>query len=1088
MGALVLPAMLRERWLACALVGTGLLALVVPTLAAGPLTWLPVTAVVAYASLRRAWVAAVTVAALGSFALLTLSTTRDAGGASVPLWATLLLTILWLVAATALRPGRAAGTPAGDASGSTAAGPDGTAENDARADITDTGTEDVTQTGADFRQLIEYADTMTIVVGAEGRIRYVNATGRALLGTVADALRGGDPCALAHPDDAARLRDLFERCRRKPEASLSIPRLRMRAADGDWAWLDARVSALSPQHGAELVLSGKEITDQVRAEKALHRSETRFASLFEASRDALLIARAADGTALDFNEAFTQLTGWSRDDGLGDQALDLLRLADSEDIRQVTEQLQANGQIADFETVLVTRSGRAKEISVSGRYGEIDGDLCVVTVLRDISESRRTEAALRESEEKFSLVFDRSPDAMCITRISDHVILDLNDHFVELFKIERADMVGRPMSDFSGAFTGQVLAYHEQIMGAEDSGEAVYQNLEADIDSPAGLIPTLVSTTRAEINGEPCAISLLKDMRPLKQAQARLEESEARFRGAFEDAPIGMMLVRPEDDSITQVNRILCDLLGRNEAELIGLRATQLIPEEDREEYARARDALLSGGDENPLIEARFERRDGSIVWANRHMVVQRRPDGSASRVIVQIADITEMKENRERMEKLAFYDTLTNLANRRLFNDRLEQAVRHCARSGEPAALLYLDLDNFKRVNDTLGHDAGDELLRVVAERLRACVRAEDTVARPGGDEFTILLTHVRDADAAGRVASKVLRALDAPIRLDGHEFRVTTSIGVTLAPDDGCDPKTLLRNADLAMYRAKERGRDNHQFFSEDMNTRALDRLTLENEMRVARTEQQFVLFYQPKVNLQTGEIIGMEALMRWQHPERGLLSPDDFIQVAEESGLIVPLGEWTLNQACRQVHALNGVIDAPVHVAVNISARQFADPGLTEMVEHALQSSGLDPRLLELEITETMLMLDIEEAIVTLHRLRALGVSLSIDDFGTGYSSLNYLKRLPIDHVKVDRTFVSDIPESADDMAITAAVVAMAHRLQLTVVAEGVETRAQLLFLRDHGCEYGQGYLFGPPLPFAEIRDLILTASPLAQVVDL
>jgi diguanylate cyclase (GGDEF)-like protein/PAS domain S-box-containing protein len=546
-----------------------------------------------------------------------------------------------------------------------------------------------------------------------------------------------------------------------------------------------------------------------------------------------------------------------------------------------------------------------------------------------------------------------------------------------------------------------------------------------------------------------------------------------------------MMLVRPEDGRITQVNRVLCDLLGYPATELVDATAESLLPPDDRPDYVRFRDALLEGRGEDLLVEARYQRRDGSMLWTNRHMVVQRDPEGAPILTIVQIADITEMKESRERMEKLAFYDTLTDLANRRLFNDRLEQAVKHAVRTGEPAALMYLDLDNFKRVNDTLGHEAGDELLRAVAERVRACVRDEDTVGRPGGDEFTILLNQVRGARGAGRVARKILASLDAPIRVGSHELRVTTSIGITLAPDDGRDPQTLMKNADLAMYRAKERGRDTHQFFSDDMNTRAMERLVLENELRVALRSDQFALYYQPKVQLDTGRVVGLEALVRWHHPERGLLPPDTFIQVAEESGLIVGLGEWSLREACRQLSILHELDGEPVHVAVNLSARQFADPGLRKLVNRALTESSLAPRWLELEITETMLMEDIEEAILTLDALQDLGVALAIDDFGTGYSSLNYLKRLPIDHVKVDRSFVSDIPRNADDMAITAAVIAMAHQLNLSVVAEGVETREQMAFLCEHRCEFGQGYLFGPPLPFERVKDLIRSGTVLAGI---
>lgn len=1057
----------RNRLYGIGLVGLALLGLWLPVIAPGPWGWAPIAVLISVAAFRRDAVATFTIATLGSFALfgdtLRPATAPAADTATMPSWAAMTLAAYWLLAMLALR-GRTAGSSAQTAS----ANRDGDAASLER-----------------FRQIIEQTEAITLIVDPGLQIRYANPAAERMLESAPGTLCGVAPGTLTHPDDSAQLDQLLRRCARDPGTAQSMPRLRMRTAADGWAWVDARIAALTDEPGCDLVISGAEITGQVQAENALRRSETRFASLFEASRDALVIARASDGITLDFNDAFSELTGWSRESGIGVAADQLTRFADPADLDRIGDAIERDGEVSGFESVLVTRDGRAREVSLSGRYGEIDGALCIVTVLRDISESRRTEAALRESEEKFLRVFNRSPDAMCITRLADFVVLDVNDHLVDLFGIDRSILIGRPLSDFRSAFGDDVLERHERLLAeVGDDDVAGYANLETEIRSASATIPVLVSSTVVEINGEACAISLLKDMSDLRRAQAQLEESEARFRGAFEHAPIGMMLVNPDDDSITQVNRILCDLLGRAPHELLGSSAEGLVPEEDRSAYTAFRDAILQGHGEDDLIESRFQRSDGSILWANRHMVVQRSSDGTPVLVIVQIADITEMKQNREHMEKLAFYDTLTDLANRRLFNDRLEQAVKHAVRTSEPAALMYLDLDNFKRVNDTLGHEAGDELLRAVAERVRTCVRDEDTVGRPGGDEFTILLNHVHDARAAGKVARKIIDSLDEPIRIGSHELRVTTSIGVTLAPEDGTDTQTLMKNADLAMYRAKERGRDTYQFFSEDMNTRAMERLVIENQLRTALDEHQFALYYQPKVRIDNGEIVGVEALLRWNHPTRGLLAPDAFIQVAEESGLIVTLGEWSLHEACRQVRGLHELVAEPMHVAVNLSARQFADPGLVDLVGAALASAGLDAKWLELEITETMLMEDIEEAILTLDALRQLGVSLSIDDFGTGYSSLNYLKRLPIDYVKVDRSFVSDIPQNADDMAITAAVVAMAHRLDLRVVAEGVETPAQLEFLKEHRCEYGQGYLFGPPLPFERIGELMTPGTPLRE----
>ena len=928
-----------------------------------------------------------------------------------------------------------------------------------------------------FESILEHSDLLTLVTDGQDASSYANPAFLRLLGVNLDALVGRSAIELFHVDDRETLTELLAATKAGETAITKTDApLRLALGDGDHAYLQARISRIErgPERGS-IVIGATEVTEQVRAQSALAGSETRFASLFATSRDALLITRREDGVVVDFNDALTTLTGWSRDEGLGSKIDQVVPLADPSDLSTVFSLLDRDGEYVEYDTAIVRRDGRVIETTMSGRYAEIDGHRCVVAVLRDITESRRTEMALAESEHKFSSTFHRSPDAMSIVRLADGVFVDVNERFTQLFQRPAETIVGRAIMELQPTLDLDRLVPMADL-AEHDTRSTEFANVEVNLEVGDRTIPTLVSTTIAEINGQPCAVSLIKDMSELERARRALEDSEARFRGAFEHAPIGMMLIDPERGRIMQVNRMLCDLLGYDPETLLKQAPASLLPEEDRDEHHEELAALRSGTETEISRETRYLRADGKAIWTNRHVVLQRAPDGTPVHMIVQITDVTDLKTSREQMEKLAFYDTLTGLANRRLFTDRLEQAVRHAVRSGGPTALMYLDLDNFKRVNDSLGHEAGDELLRGVAGRLQQCVREEDTVGRFGGDEFTILLNQVRDGRSASRVARKVLKALAEPIMIANHEFRVTTSIGITLAPDDGTDPATLIKNADLAMYRAKERGRDNYQFFSEDMNTRAMDRLILENELRGALGGEEFELFYQPQVSVDEQKLVGMEALLRWRHPRRGLLAPDNFINVAEESGLIVPLGEWTIRRACEQIRILRNRTGSSVRIAVNISARQFADPNLPDVVEQALRSSALDPASLELEITETMLMHDIEEAIAMLERLHGIGVSLAVDDFGTGYSSLNYLKRLPIDRVKVDQTFVSDIPDSEDDVAITSAVIAMAHQLKLDVVAEGVETPAQLEFLAAAECELAQGFLFGEPLPFEEAEAIV------------
>ncbi|HEY8131149.1 MAG TPA: EAL domain-containing protein [Thermoanaerobaculia bacterium] len=417
-------------------------------------------------------------------------------------------------------------------------------------------------------------------------------------------------------------------------------------------------------------------------------------------------------------------------------------------------------------------------------------------------------------------------------------------------------------------------------------------------------------------------------------------------------------------------------------------------------------------------------------------------------------------------MEHLAYHDALTGLPNRPLFMDRLIMALAQASRSNQKIAVFFLDLDRFKDINDSLGHSMGDGLLKAVAERIRRCVREGDTVARFGGDEFTLLIPRIDHVDDAAKIAQKILETLKIPFSISDHELFVTTSVGISIYPNDGGDPETLVRNADTAMYRAKDQGRDNYQLYAPAMNARALERLALENMLRKAISHRELVLFYQPIAEMKTKTIVGVEALIRWKHPELGLLSPAHFISVAETSGLIIPIGDWVLRTACKQTKMWQKRLDSHLTVAVNLSARQFQQPNLAEIISEVLEETGLEARCLELEITESNAMQNAENTIYTLRELKALGVRIAMDDFGTGYSSLNYLKRFPIDTLKLDQSFVREITTDPTDAAIATAVIAMAHSLDLKVIGEGVETEEQFAFLHKQKCDYIQGYLFSPP----------------------
>ncbi|TSA17050.1 MAG: EAL domain-containing protein [Betaproteobacteria bacterium] len=445
-----------------------------------------------------------------------------------------------------------------------------------------------------------------------------------------------------------------------------------------------------------------------------------------------------------------------------------------------------------------------------------------------------------------------------------------------------------------------------------------------------------------------------------------------------------------------------------------------------------------------------------------------------------QIGQFMARSQAEERVHHLAHYDELTGLPNRSMFNQRLSHALAQARRSDNALAVLFIDLDRFKNINDTLGHEAGDAVLKEVALRLQSCLREVDTVGRLGGDEFVVLIEGLPEPLQVAAVAQKILAAVVKSIIIGAQEFNITTSIGISNYPDDSNDMQGLLKNADIAMYRAKAQGKNNYQFYSAQMNVHTIERLALESDLRHALERDEFLLHYQPKVDIASKRITGMEALLRWQRPGLGLVPPMQFIPLAEETGLIVPIGEWVLRTACAQNKAWREQGLPPLRVAVNLSARQFAHENLLHDVARVLRTTGMDASALELEITESMVMHDPERAVELLGKLKAMGIHLSIDDFGTGYSSLSYLKRFPLDSLKIDRSFIRDIPGDADDAAITRAIIAMAQSLRLTVIAEGVELEDQLTFLREHDCDEMQGYHFSKPLPGDEFLTL-LRANP-------
>lgn len=553
--------------------------------------------------------------------------------------------------------------------------------------------------------------------------------------------------------------------------------------------------------------------------------------------------------------------------------------------------------------------------------------------------------------------------------------------------------------------------------------------------------------------------------------QEQLMQKQKEFLMKVINTSPNYIFTRDRSGSYTMVNQAFADLYGLKEEDLIGKSPWELNEREVAKRHLEEDREILDGRMENLILEDSFTDHQGAVHWVQAVKIPLLSNEGSREHILFIATDITERKKKEEEIIHLAYHDSLTGLPNRLLFLKRLSEALEQSGRT----AIMFLDLDDFKIVNDNLGHDIGDMLLQQVGERLEECLQPGDTVARMGGDEFTILLSAIRNEHHVVEIAERLIDTLTAPFSIRGHELQVTTSIGIAISPEHGAEMKPLLKHGDMAMYVAKDKGKNNYQFYRPHMSESLFARMNMESQLRKALDRNEFEVQYQLKVDGRTGKRSGLEALLRWHNKEIGQVPPSQFIKIAEVSGLIVPIGEWVLRTACSQAKAWQLAGYTPLRVAINISPRQIGAPLFLQTVQQILKDTELDPQWLELEITESMILDDSDSVISTLTALQNEGVVISIDDFGTGHSSLSYLKKLPVNTLKIDRSFVSEITTDDDNRAIVRAIIAMAHRLKLSVVAEGVETGEQFEILKKEGCDEMQGYYIGYPVPALALTSL-------------
>ena len=695
-------------------------------------------------------------------------------------------------------------------------------------------------------------------------------------------------------------------------------------------------------------------------------------------------------------------------------------------------------------------------------------------------------------------LYDSALAQAVLQSIADAVISFDGDGVIESFNPAAELMFGYPSAEIIGEAVELILpgiqAKSAALAGHGEATSAPEQGVSFESEASrkdGGHFPVESSLGSVDREGRRTFIVHLHNLTERKRVAASLEEQREFLENLVQQSAVPIFVLSPEHKVLIW-NRACEELTGVNARAMLG-RDEPWRPFYDERRPVLA-DLLIDGDMEQAHLRyGEFSRSDfipeglQSEGWfenlngQSRYIVFDAAPirngRGELLAVIETLKDSTKRKKYQEQLEYQANHDGLTSLPNRNLLTDRIRRALLISRRSQQEVAVFVLDLDNFKLINDTLGHDGGDQLLKMVAERLNACVRGGDTVARQGGDEFIVIIADQGLFDLAPIIAGKILEAVAAPLRVNGHELVVTASIGISISPKDGEDVQTLVKNAEVAMYRAKEQGQNTFQFYTGEMNARSLARMTTEKHLRRALERDELTVFYQPKVNIASGLITGMEALVRWQSPDLGMIGPDTFIPLAEETGLIVAIGAWVLKTACAQNKAWQDAGLPFLSVAVNLSPRQFRQQNIAALIQECLQETGLDPHYLELEITESMVMQDVDRVTTVLAELKRLGVTLAMDDFGTGYSSLGYLKRFPFDKLKIDQSFIRDITSEPNNAAIAKAVIAMARSLRMKVIAEGVETQGQLNYLTRHGCDEIQGYLFSRPVP-ADAFERLLT----------
>jgi len=832
---------------------------------------------------------------------------------------------------------------------------------------------------------------------------------------------------------------------------------KIRTPAGEHHHLD---SQLIPLLGASGTLRGylllaRDVTQLVHAEA----TERKLIRAVEQSPVSIIITDTK-GSIEYANARFTQTTGYTAEEAIG-QGANLLKSGQTslETYANLWQTIKA-GKEWTGELYNRRKDGElywdsVRIMPVIGADGSISH---YVSLQEDITVRKQNELRISESEYRFRAIFDNSRDAIVLLKDGHNVFV--NPACATMFGYDSAEaMLGRSMLDLFAPASRDMVRENIRRRSAGEPAPTAYEARGLRREGSELDIELRVSTY--DHQGERYILAMIRDISARKQDEEKLR----LWATVFENSGEAVVITDP-DNRIVLVNHAFSEITGYAAAEVLG--QNPRILGSGRHDLAFFQHMwLVLQRDHHWQGEIWDRRKNGEIYPKWLGISAVRDTNGQLTHYVAIFSDISERKAAQDKIEYLAHHDALTGLPNRLLLYDRFAQAAAHADRTHNKVALLFLDLDRFKTINDSLGHPVGDKLLQTLAQRLQACIRESDTISRQGGDEFVVIVTDLRDVDTVASIAQKILEQVGQPVDINGHTLNASFSIGISLYPDDGADFDTLLKKSDTAMYHAKEAGRNAYRFFTEQMNVDALERMLIQNRLRRALEQNEFVLHYQPQIDLASGRVIGAEALVRWNNPELGLVSPNRFIPIAEETGQIVALGAWVMHEACRQAQAWRADGLPALTMAVNVSALQLQRGNFVETVLAALSASGLEASSLELELTESILIQNVEETLDTVRKLQSLGIKISIDDFGTGYSSLSYLKRFAVDRIKIDRSFVRDISSDPDDAAIVRAIIQMARSLRLITLAEGAETQEQVDFLRREGCEEVQGFFYSRPL---------------------